>query len=79
MSYCTCKLRHAVCPTERKWVKEALADARQRGDRVGIRGIFCSGPAEQVIQHPRGVVQNPKGTPGPRPFTHWRFHSSPSV
>jgi hypothetical protein len=37
MSYCTCKLRHAVCPTERKWVREALEDARTRGDKVGIR------------------------------------------
>jgi hypothetical protein len=36
MSYCTCKLRHAVTPNERVWVKEALADARVRGDRVGI-------------------------------------------
>jgi hypothetical protein len=37
MSYCTCKLRHAVCPTERKWVREALEDARTRGDKVGIQ------------------------------------------
>jgi hypothetical protein len=37
MGYCTCKIRHACSPDERKLVKEALADARTRGDRVGIR------------------------------------------
>lgn len=37
MHPCDCLLRHAISPTERKWVREALDDARKRGDLVGIK------------------------------------------
>jgi hypothetical protein len=37
MNPCYCILRHAVSPQERVWVKEALEDARRRGDSVGIK------------------------------------------